>query len=611
MSVHSDKSGSTLSSGDPSALRALGLFSLMLGVVLSGCSVKLEPVTPQAVERRVQKDLGSLFSDQEPSSYQIGLHEAMARAVKYNLKRRVRQMEEAIAVEDLSLAKKDLLPKIAASAGYSVRDSERVITVKNTNLEVVEKDNSQGMAGLSWAWSVLDFGVGYVQARQKADRVMIHRQHRRKSIQTITQEVRSRYWQAAMTDFLVPRLDALLEETKLALRDVQRMEAAGQEVPAVALEDQQILLDTTHQLWEMRKRLVEAKTQLAVLMNLPPGTLYLSSPQAGEVLDDTLVYLPVEALDHYALLNRSELRVEDYEERMSALEVRKVLLKMLPNLMITEGLSHESNQYLHNQTWRALGMQISWDLFNLAATPQKMAIAKLKKEVVRSRRLAFSMATVTQLRIALQSYHISQRDLSIAQDIHRLQARKVRAGEVKESPIHRSDIRRIEQRAKALVARMDQGMAFAQMQSALGRIQHTLGIDPLPQSSELVHADIRTLSQLLAMRQASATTAVISAIPKPLLLTRMHPSAPVQPSAETDTGALERKGVGQIWNGLEKVSDTLEQWTKEEKKPQTTPPTTLSAPPAPLPGYLPPGVVVSDAQQPISSEGFPLVVTGN
>jgi outer membrane protein, multidrug efflux system len=600
----------------PRFFRVLGVSSLLMLVGLSGCTVKPEPITKQEVEQRVQTDLGRLFANQEPVSLRVGLHEAMARAIKYNLKRRIKQLEEAVAVEDLALAKRDLLPKTTASAGYTFRDKEVLTNIKNSELQVVDKDNKQGVANLTWAWSVLDFGVSYVQARQKADQVLIYREQRRKSTQLLIQEVRTRYWQAAMTDMLVPKLDVLLEEAKLARQDLIRMEAAGQEVPSIALENQQILLDTTHNLWEMRKTLVEAKGELSILMNLPPGTLFLLSPQNGEALGDDLVYLPVEALDHYALLNRSEMRGEDYKERISALEARKVLLQMLPNLSFMEGASFfDSNQYLQSQTWSSVGMQITWDLFNLASTPKKLAVAKMEKEVVHSRRLAFSMAAITQLRIALQSYHLSKRDLSIATDINRQQARKVQQGETDKNRMNNTDVKRIEQRANSLLSRINQGMAFAEMQSTLGRIHLTMGVDPMPMTANMDVANIKTTSQIISMRQASVTSAVISGIPQAMLAAHTPRPQSFYPS-ETDTGALKPGSAAAFWNTLERFSneiDRQQKWSEELSS---------GAPKKAPSGYIPPGGAHQPAatmlpppafkpQQPLPQEAVQVTLTAD
>ncbi|MBF0192989.1 MAG: TolC family protein, partial [Magnetococcales bacterium] len=554
MSVILGSNSVFLSKSQPALFRVLASSTLVLVLGLSGCTVKPEPISNQEVEKRVRADLGRLFAHQEPVSLRVGLHEAMARAVKYNLQRRVKQMEEALAVEDLAVAKKDLLPKTAVHAGYTMRNKENVTTLQNSNLKLLNQDNEHSVAGLTWTWSLLDFGVSYVHARQKADEVLVYREKRRKSTQLLIHEVRTRYWQAAMTDQIIPKLDQLLKEAKLARDNLLRMEAAGQEVPAIALEGQQVLLDTTHKLWDMRRKLIESKSELAVLMNLPPGTKFMLAAQGGEELKDDLVYLPVLALDQYALLNRSELRSEDYKERISALEVRKVLLKMLPNISFLQGYGYDSNNYLQNQSWNSVGTQISWDLFNLTSTPQRLKLAKLGKEVVRTRRLAFSMAAITQLRIALQSYHISKRDLSIASDLNMLQVRKVQQIENDRNNLPNYNVKSIEQRALALISQVEQGLSYAQMQSDLGRIHLTLGVDPLPLSGHVDIADIQTTTRLLAMRQDSVTSAVISAIPSTLL--NASPTADL--IAETDTGSLAKGDASGFWNLLEKFSDKLD-----------------------------------------------------
>ncbi|MBF0357533.1 MAG: TolC family protein [Magnetococcales bacterium] len=584
MSVKLDKCSVFPSIFQSGLFRLLGVSSFALIVGLSGCTVKPEPISQKEVENRVQTDLGRLFANQEPVSYRVGLHEAMARAIKYNLQRRVKQMEEALAVEDLALAERDLLPKTAVSAGYTLRNKEVVSSMKNSNSQLVSKDNKQGAANLTWTWSILDFGVSYVQARQKADQALIYREKRRKSTQLLIQEVRTRYWQAVMADLLVPQIDALLAEAKVAREDLLRMESAGQEVPAIALEKQQTLLDTTHQLWEMRRALVEAKSDLAVLMNLPPGTIFMMNVQAGEALNDELVYLPPMALDQYALLHRSELRGEDYKERITALEARKVLLEMLPNLGIMEGMNYDSNQSLQSPVWSSVGTRLSWDLFSLASTPKKMAVADMEKEVVRSRRLAFSMAAITQLRIALQSYHISKRDLSIATDLNQLQVRKVQQGEMDKNSISSSDVKRIELRALSLLAHIEQGMAFARLQSDLGRVHLSLGFDPLPVETDMDFVDIKTTAEVIAMRQSSVSSAVLSAIPPELL--QATPASIYK--VETETGSLSKGSAAMFWNTLEQFSARLD---KQQSVGQYTggqpgPPqyaTTQS------PGYLPPG----------------------
>jgi len=56
-----------------------------------------------------------------PIKAPLSLEEAIARALKYNLERRSRMMEEAIALNQLDVSHYDMLPKLVASAGYSSR----------------------------------------------------------------------------------------------------------------------------------------------------------------------------------------------------------------------------------------------------------------------------------------------------------------------------------------------------------------------------------------------------------------------------------------------------------------------------------------------------------
>ncbi len=243
-----------------------------------------------------------------------------------------------------------------------------------------------------------------------------------------------------------------------------------------------------------------------------------------------------------------------------------MLLEMLPNLNFMEGASfYDSNQYLHSQTWSSVGMQVTWDLFNLASTPKKLAAAKLEKEVVHSRRLAYSMAAITQLRLALQSYHLSKRDLGIATDLNRLHARKVQQAESDKTNVNNTDIKRIKQRSEALEARMKQGMAYAATQSALGRIHLTMGVDPLPLNGNLDLADIKTTAGIIAMRQASVTSAVISDIPQAMLAARAAPVITGFGGA-TDTGSLDKGNPAPFWQTLEQFSAEIERqqkWNEE------------------------------------------------
>ena len=94
-----------------------------IALFLAGCSVTPRPLTDAERRAEGRTDLKAMFAGQEPLDHPLSLPEAYRRAVKYNLDRRVKQMEEAVAVDGLSVANLDMLPKLTADAGYLNRSN--------------------------------------------------------------------------------------------------------------------------------------------------------------------------------------------------------------------------------------------------------------------------------------------------------------------------------------------------------------------------------------------------------------------------------------------------------------------------------------------------------
>ena len=69
----------------------------LLALIVSGCAITSEPIERSVSEQRARTDLHNMYKDQEPLNGPLTLHQAMARAVKYNLEGRLKIMEEALA----------------------------------------------------------------------------------------------------------------------------------------------------------------------------------------------------------------------------------------------------------------------------------------------------------------------------------------------------------------------------------------------------------------------------------------------------------------------------------------------------------------------------------
>ena len=322
--------------------------SMAVTLVLGGCAVTPEPVTLESMEEQRDMDMNRIFANQEEVDGPITLYQAMARALKYNLDNRVKLMEEALAVGELEVMRYDMLPELTLDAGYHWRNnepgasSESLITgdislEPSKSIERIYFDNS-----LTMSWNVLDFGVSYVRSQQQADRVMIMREKRRKVVQNIAQDVRYAYWRAVSAQEVWPEMDDRRQQAEDALAYAKELEKLRLQTPMTPLQYQRSLLVLIRKLWTLREDLSTAKTELAALINIRPGT-HFELADTGKIndLDMKRIETPIEELENLALVQRPELVEESYKKDITTLEVKKAMLSMFPGIEFIAGTNHQ------------------------------------------------------------------------------------------------------------------------------------------------------------------------------------------------------------------------------------------------------------------------------
>ena len=468
------------------------IFSLVVVIAffLNGCAVVREPVTSQEIEQRVEDDLASMQAGQQAVGEEpITLNEAMARAIMYNLDHRLKMMEVALANKQLAVSRYDLLPAITASAGYSNRGndlgsySESLADGSESLVSSTAQEKDSFTADLKIAWNVLDFGVSYIRIQQESDQIFILKERQRKVVQNIIQDVRYAYWRAVCADRLVSQMVDLMEKSKSALKRSKKITEQGLVAPKEALEYQRALLENIRMLWEIIQRLSPAKTELASLMNLPPGTSYQLVEPKWDNPEIPGFATRVSELEQLALISRPELVEEDYHARISALDVRKTMLQMLPGLELQLGYNYDSNKYLYNEDWWNAGAFLSQKIFNIFSGPERIKAAEAQDDLVNLRRKALSMAVMLQVRLAHQHYHLVKRQYLVNRNLDEINF-KLNDQMIKESLAGRSDeLTAIRSATNAMVARMRHYLAYAEMQNAAGRLYNSLGLDPLPEET--------------------------------------------------------------------------------------------------------------------------------
>ncbi|WP_025113427.1 TolC family protein [Pseudomonas sp. H1h] len=484
----------------------------LLALAISGCAVTSEPIERSVSEQRAKSDLQSMYKDQEPLRGPLTLHQAMARAVKYNLEGRLKIMEEALAKRQLDLASFDMLPRMALDAGYVGRNnvnasSSQSVRTGTQSLEPsTSQDRDRDVADLTMVWNVLDFGVSYISAKQQGDQRLIVQERRRKVINTIVQDVRSAYWRAMAAERLLKQIDSLMARVDTARRDSQSLSDQRIGDPVQALGYQRSLIEATRQLEEQRRALSLAKTELATLINLPLGTNLTLATDDGYQIPELKVAMA--RLEQEALTSRPELREQDYQSRISAAETRKAMLRLLPGLEFSAGGHYDSNSFLVEQGWADYGVKVTWNLFNVISAPAAIDVAKAGEEVATARRQAMSIAVLAQLYVANANYQEALRQFKTNQQLSDIDGQIVGQLRNRHQAAGIGELELIQGELNNLQADLRRDLSYADLRNAYGQIFASAGLDPLP--DQVQSTEVQSIATALANRESAWASGDIS-----------------------------------------------------------------------------------------------------
>jgi len=425
------------------------LVAVAIAALVAGCSVAPKAITADEVRERVKTDTARMYVDQAPITAPIAMEEAVARALKYNLDYRLKKMESALAMGLTDFASHDMLPHMVASAGYTRRSNDSGgVSVGILDGEIADRpttsdERSRSLRGIEFSWNVLDFGVSYYRARQQGDQFLIA-------------EVALSRSREAETQKIIP--------------------------PGLALAYQRALLDATTLLNQRRQDLEFAKRELAALMNVPPGVDF----QVAEANETALPTPPREIakLEDMALLQRPELREEDFRKRITSDEARKQILGVLPGISFNYGRRHDSNVYSYNNSWSEGGVSLAWNLMRLVALPAMKDAQKYQEATDEARRMALSMAILTQTRVSAERYKMALEDFRLADQAAQVDTRLAAFTKASMSAKLESELEVIRTQARAVLGQYQRANAYANAHIAFGRLYNTLGFDPIADDFE-------------------------------------------------------------------------------------------------------------------------------
>lgn len=470
-------------------------YAILAGLVSvsTGCAVKPVALTTDELRASIRTDVDRLSQQRDAISDAIGLDEAIARAVRNNRDRKLKVLESALARKQIELARHDLLPSLTAAAGYSERNNYAAsasVQFADGNPEPLPADPSYSVSqdkrrstyDVAFTWNVLDFGLSYVRANQQADRFLIGKERERKVVHNITQEVRAAYWRAVSAERLLQKIGPLIGRAESALNDSRKVEAQQLRPPLEALQYQRELLEILRSLQSLRQDLMNARTELASLMGLRPGTTFELADVKAPGFQVPDFQLDLAKMEEVALQQRPELLEAHYQKRISASEARTALLRLLPSLNLTAGANYDSSDYLLNRDWVSAGAQVSWNLLNVFRVGAEQRVAETRDAWVEEQRLATSMAVLTQVHIARIRYEQSLKSFELA-GLYNDVALRIQDQTRNSAQLQRiSELSLIRESLNALLAELRRDVAYADLQNSFGRVFMTMGLDLVPEN---------------------------------------------------------------------------------------------------------------------------------
>ncbi len=475
---------------------ALGLACLAVMCVAGCASQKPRPYSEQELRDRVVQDQQRMYADQEPVAAPITFYEAAARALKYNLDYRLKLMESALASDLRDVSSHEMLPRLVASAGWTGRSNDS----GGTSIGIEDRQESlrpstseeryRNLDSLGLSWSLLDFGVAYYRNQQKIDQVMMAEERRRKVAQNVLQDVRNAYWRALAAQRLMPEVDRLLARTQQALDSARKAERDGVTGRQEILAYQRSLLDAVYMLTVRRQDLEFAQAELAALMSLPPGSRMELADMPEPALPAQLA--PVDQLEQVALRQRPEIMEEWYRKRVDLNDIRIAKAQLWPNISVSAGYQYDSNKYLYNNHWSDTGLQVSINLLRLLQLPSLNRAQESQANTDDYRRIALSMAVLTQVRVGAMRYDLAEQEVHFADESLRVDKSLLDYAQAARGTALGSELEVIRAESRYLLSRYQREAAYSSAQAAWGRLYNSVGLDVFP--DEIQSHDIKTLA---------------------------------------------------------------------------------------------------------------------
>ncbi len=456
---------------------------VLLLSLLAGCSVVPNPLTKLEMDNSADVDHSLMFSDGERLSGDLSLEEAIARALKYNLDKRTKMFEHALALKQTKLDEYSLLPNLIVKGSYSDRSEFSASNSKDrgdgpppSSGFSYSSDRTIYKGDLTLSWSVLDFGVSYYNARQNADRALIIDERRRKVVHNLIREVQFAYWRMVAAQKLSDRVGIAIKRAELALIDSETVEKENLKKPSQTLRFQKRLLQNIRKLETVNQQLSSAQIEVAALINIPPGTYFRVVVPNTDALSIPQWVIPLEKMEMLAFHKNPDIREKMYQDRISLDDAKKSLLSLLPGIDLSGGRNSDSNSFQDVNRWFAWSNTLSVNVLKALSIPDQLKHNEAKQTLIESQRLSLRMALLAQVHIANKQYFNAVSQYKRANKMYQIDKRLSSQIVKRQESDLQSMLDRISQETAAIDSELRRYETYSNVISAIAQIHSTLGI---------------------------------------------------------------------------------------------------------------------------------------
>lgn len=453
---------------------------------ICACQITPSPICADETYKRAQKEIYCMFSQQEPVIGEMDFNQAMSRGLQYNLDLRVNKANAAIKTGQLRLAQLALLPEVNLLASNYARNNDNATFGSNpdgtpSRTIAFGSDKIINSNRVEIKWNILELGRGYIKAKEEAEHMLIAEEESRKQLQKLVQDLRVTYWRAYNAQELCCELKQFQEALAL-VKDQLNDALQDKTIPKENLLNFQAeLLTANRKLVQLEDKLYKAELQLKYLINVPADqAICLKKPPHFLNKIQDLRGIDFCKLDAITLVNRPELRSQNYQRRIAKLGIKAAIVQALPGLTVNAGRSFNSNSFLVNRLWTDSLADSSWNVFTLASLPVSMKKARTQTSFETLKLMALSVGALNETRLACEHYEtlaresaVARRQTENARKMYLLQYNREKASLASKQQVVLSKL-------QLIFARMDEIVLLSDLSTALGELYLFSGFDVLP-----------------------------------------------------------------------------------------------------------------------------------